>query len=403
MSRRVVVPAAILAAGILGFAVFMATGPEVDRREVVPVVPLVRVVTVEPQGLRLTVTAHGTVQPPIESELRTQIDGEIIWVSPRLAPGGFFEEHEPLVRIDPTDYERELDGARAARDRATSALSRAKREHERQQRLVSQSAASVARADEARDAFQAADAVSREVRVRLARAERDLERTELVAPYPGRTREKSVDIGQFVRRGDDLAALYAIAYAEVPLPIPDRELAFLDLLHPFRDEARDELQNGPIVHLRADFAGVRSEWTGRLVRTAAEIDARSRTVTVVARIDDPYGRTPDGPSRPLPVGLFVNAVIEGREIENAIVLPTTALRDNGEVYVVDTDGRLRFREVVILRNQRDQIVVSSGLLGGEHVVITPLRGAVDGMRVRVAEETAKKSAQGSAKLAGKGP
>ena len=118
-------------------------------------------------------------------------------------------------------------------------------------------------------------------------------------------REKRVDIGQFVRRGDEIAGLYAIEYAEVPLPIPDRDLAFLDLIHPFRDSLRDELQDGPVVRLQAEFAGVRSEWTGRLVRTAAEIDARSRTVTVIARVDDPYGRKLKGPSLPLPVGLFV--------------------------------------------------------------------------------------------------
>jgi len=388
MNNRVVVPIMILAAGVAGFATFMATRPAVDRREPEVVAPLVRAVVVEPQVLRFKVEAHGTVEPPIESELRAQVDGEIIWVSPKLAAGGFFEADEPLVRIDSTDYENELEAARAARDRATSALSRATREHKRQQRLVSQSAASVSKADEARDDHRAAEAALREARVRIARAERDLGRTELTAPYAGRSREKNVDIGQFVRRGDELAQLYAIEYAEVPLPVPDRELAFLDLLHPFRDAGRDELIDGPVVHLRADFAGVRNEWTGHLVRTTAEIDARSRTVTVVARINDPYGRAPEGPDLPLLVGLFVEAEIEGREIEGAVVLPTTALRSDGQVYLVDAEGRLRFRNVEVLRNRRDEIVVSSGLRAGERVIITPLRGAVDGMRVRVDEKSA---------------
>ena len=189
-----------------------------------------------------------------------------------------------------------------------------------------------------------------------------------------------------MRRGDQLAALYAIEYAEVPLPISDRELAFLDLLHPFRDESRDELHDGPIVQLRAEFAGVRNEWQGRLVRTAAEIDALSRTVTVVARIDDPYGRSPDGPSLPLPVGLFVEAEIEGRVIQSAALLPTTTLRDDGIVYVVDEVGRLHFREVEVLRNKRDEIIISDGLRTGERVVTSPIRGAVEGMHVRVAEQ-----------------
>lgn len=385
MSARALLPLAILAAGVLGFIAFMVTRPEVDRSEPEVVAPLVQTITVEPRTIRLTVSAYGTVEPPIESELRAQIDGEILWVSPQLAPGGSFEAGEPLIRIDRTDYEEEREAALAARDRSTSAYSRTEREFERQRRLVSQSAASEARVDEARDAHRAADAALREARVRLTRAERDLERTELVAPYAGRTREKDVDVGQFIRRGDDLAKLYAIEYAEVPLPIPDRELAFLDLARPFHEGGRDEMSEGPVVLLRAEFAGVKNEWAGTLVRTTAEIDPKSRTVTVIARVDDPYGRSSGGAAIPLPVGLFVEAEIEGREIANAVVLPTTALRDGNQVYVVDADGRLRFRDVEVLRHRRDEVVVRSGLRSGDRAAITLLRGAVDGMLVRIAE------------------
>ena len=127
---------------------------------------------------------------------------------------------------------------------------------------------------------------------------------------------------------------------------------------------------------------------GRVVRTAAEIDARSRTVTLVARVDDPYGRSPDGPTLPLPVGLFVEAEIEGREIEEAVVLPTTALHDNDQVYVIDDQSRLHFRSVEIVRNRPGEFVVGGGLTQGERVAITPLRGAVEGMLVRVTEAPA---------------
>ena len=385
MRRRLLIPAAILTLGILGFAVLMATRAEVDRVEPSVDVPIVRTTTVEPGPLRLEVLANGTVEPPVESELRAQVDGEVVWVSPNLSPGGYFEAGDVLARLDDTDYRHELEAARASRDRAESALSVARREHERQQRLMSQSAASVARADEARDAHRAADAELRGATVRVSRAEHDLERTELVAPYAGRTRTKGVDVGQFVRRGDEIAQLYSIAYLEVPLPLSDRELAFLELPHPFRDAGGSEYVDGPRVTLRAEFAGVPSEWTGRIVRTSAEIDARSRTVTVVARVDDPYGRSPSGPDMPLPVGLFVEARIEGREIPEAVVLPTTALHDGDVVYVVDEDDRVRFRPVEVLRDRREEVVLGGGLDRAARVVTSPLRGAVDGMRVRPVE------------------
>jgi len=385
VSRRLSIPIALVAAGLIGFATLVATSPEVDRRSPEPIAPVVRTLEVVPASHRFSVVAHGTVESPIDTQLRAQVDGEVIWVSEHLAPGGFYEAGEHVVTIDPTDYEDDLEATRAARDRAASSLSRARREHERQQELASLSAASVAHADEARDAFRAADAALREARVQLARAERNLERTKVVAPYAGRTLAKRVDIGQFVRRGDDLAELYAIEYAEVPLPIPDSDLAFLDLPHPFHDAGGSEIVEAPRVRLRARFAGISAEWMGRVVRTAAEIDPRSRTVTVVARVDDPYGRMPDGPDVPLPVGLFVEATIEGRSIDDAVVLPSSVLHEGSRVYVVDDEGRLRFRTVEVLRARRDEIVVGGGLRAGERVVVTPLHGAVERMRVRAEE------------------
>ena len=47
---------------------------------------------------------------------------------------------------------------------------------------------------------------------------------------------------------------------------------------------------GPEVRLRAEFAGREQEWTGQVVRTAGEIDAQTRMVTVIARVEDPYVR-----------------------------------------------------------------------------------------------------------------
>ena len=73
------------------------------------------------------------------------------------------------------------------------------------------------------------DAALREANARLTRASRDLARTELTAPFRGRVRTKDVDVGQFVNRGAVIGVLYAVDWAEVRLPLPDRELRWLDL------------------------------------------------------------------------------------------------------------------------------------------------------------------------------
>jgi len=221
----------------------------------------------------------------------------------------------------------------------------------------------------------------RQMKATLRKARRDMERTELHAPYPGRVREERVDVGQFVNRGVAIATLYAVDYAEVRLPISDRELAFVDL--PLRFQDGDDEQERPEVVLSADFAGRPHVWKGRIVRTEGEIDPRSRMVHVVARVDDPYGVTDEGRA-PLNVGLFVEAEIQGRQLDAAVVLPREALREGDRVLIVDAEGRLRFRSVEVARTDRENVVLASGVAAGEHVCVSPLVSAVEGMPVRIA-------------------
>jgi RND family efflux transporter MFP subunit len=196
-------------------------------------------------------------------------------------------------------------------------------------------------------------------------------------------RTKQVDVGQFVARGTPMATIYAVDFAEIRLPLPDSQLAFVDLPMIYRgDHDRD---SGPAVTLRASFAGYPFEWHGRIVRTEGEIDARSRMVHVVAEVADPYGRGDDPDRPPLAAGLYVEAEIEGRIVENVAVLPRSAIRDGDIVLVVDDDNRLRLRRVEVLRRSADRAIVRSGLANGERICLSPLVAVTDGMRVRVAE------------------
>jgi RND family efflux transporter MFP subunit len=224
----------------------------------------------------------------------------------------------------------------------------------------------------------------REARARESRAARDLARTELHAPYEGRVRSESVDVGQFVQRGAPIARLYAVDFAEIRLPLPDRELAYLDV--PLAGETGSEAPAiRPQVGLAAEFAGERHVWNGEIVRTEGELDPLSRMVHVVARVADPYGRT-SRVGAPLAVGLFVEATIAGRQVQGAFVLPRSALREGDQVYVVDEEDRLRLRDVVVMRAERDRVVIAGGLVAGDRVCVSPMGAVVDGMRVRILDD-----------------
>ncbi len=375
---KAVLPLLALLGGASIFGLCVAFPERVDHEPPPAAAPLVRVVSVAPTSLQLRIATHGTVEPRTESDLVAEVAGPVVWVSPVLASGGFFEAGEPLLRIDPRDPRAALEQARANLERRKSEFARATRELGRQRELRGRDAASAARLDDAETAERVASASLREAEAALGQAERDVERCEIRAPFTGRVREERVDVGQFVSRGERIARLYAIDVAEVRLPVSDDELAFVDLPLLYRGDAQDT--PGPEVELSARFAGETHTWQARVVRTEGEIDPRTRMVNVVARVENPYERSDGRP--PLAVGLFVDAEILGRKVDGVFVLPRAALREGDLVHVIDAEDRLRLREVEVLRRHRDEIVVAGGLAPGERVSLTPLSAPVEGMLVK---------------------
>ena len=376
MNTKVVLPLAALAVASLGAGLLLATGSTVSGRPSDRALRAVRVVEVRSRTVQLEVRSQGTVVPRTESELIPEVSGSVVWTSPALVSGGYFEADEPLLRIDQRDYRANVDRAKAARARARSEHDHAQNHLERRVDLKERNVVSDAALDDARRSSEVAAANLRDSVVALGQARRDLERTEIRAPFSGRVRDEKVDVGQFLARGQAFATIYATDYVEVRLPIADAQLAYLDLpLWGRRQVSEDQL---PEVELSARFAGRDHVWTGRVVRTEGEIDARSRLVHVVARVANEVS----GDAMPLPVGLFVQGRIAGRSETEVAVIPRQALRNQSQVLVVDDQDRLRFRAVEVLRVEGENALIASGLADGERVCVSAIHAPADGMAVR---------------------
>jgi RND family efflux transporter MFP subunit len=387
MTKKILIPVLVFALCCVGAFVLVATAPSVEQVSPDRAIIAVRTVQATPSAVRLTVRSQGTVAPRTESGLVPEVSGRVVWISPALVSGGFFAADEPLLRIDPLDSEMGLARARASKLRAQSELDYAKSELGRQQGLSERHVASSAQLSAATRAAQVAQAGLTEARIALQQAERDLSRTEIRAPYQGRVRSKNIDVGQFASRGATIATLYATDYAEIRLPVPDSQLAYLELpgLHGI------EAEQGPKVRLHARFAGQRHEWEGRVVRTEGEIDPHSRMVHVVARVQNPYAaaqqpRAESGTRAPLAVGLFIEAEIEGALVEDVIIVPRYAMRDNSHLLVVDKEDRLRTKEVEVLRIEREQVLIRGALLPGERICVSPVQVVIEGMTVRPVQD-----------------
>lgn len=395
VSLKTAAPIAIFAFGGIAGLGLVTARPHLDTEKPDRRSPLVRVVRAVEKDTEIRIHAQGTVVPRTETDLVAEVGGRIIEVSPSLVSGGFLEEGEVLLRIDPSDYEIALERAKAAYARAESSLELARATLKRQEQLAQRKVGSSADVDGARNRKQLAEADLRDARAARSQALRNLERTAVRVPFAGRVRRKMVDIGQYVGRGTKVARVYSVDYAEVRLPIPDRDAAFVDLPIGYRGEKqRAGTEAGgpsPEVVLRAHFAGREYTWNGRIVRTEGELDPKTRMIHAVARVKDPYGRG-DNPDRPpLAVGLFVDAEIAGRVMPNTVRLPRSALRGNNQVAIIDSDDRIELRTVAVLRHDRTHVLVSEGIAAGERVVIGSLAIAVEGMQVRVFEERAEPS------------
>ena len=381
MLKQALLPMVILLGGLALAAGIIATGPRLEHLPPSPNAPLVRTAAAVPRTVQMSSFTHGSVSPRTESELIPEVSGRLISVSDAMVSGGFFNEGDVLLEIDPLDYEVALEQAKAALASARSELVNARKAHERQSNLASKQSTSESQRDDALNRMQLAQAALREATARLSRAERDLARTTVTAPFDGRVRSERVDIGQFVTRGAPIASLYSTDVAEVRLPIHDDELAFLQL--PLNGDAAD--QTAPRVILRAKFAGRQHAWEGRIVRTEGELDPQTRMINVVAQVDNPYEVNGDRP--PLAVGLFVEAEILGRVIDDVFVIPRSALQSDNQVYLVADDNKLAFRDVEILRMVHEEIYIHGGLRAGETVCLSTVSSAFEGMTVRPVDDS----------------
>jgi RND family efflux transporter MFP subunit len=367
----------VLAATVLVSFILIATRPQIVPKEIEVSYRPVRVQTVVPDSVFLSVHSQGTVQPRTESDLIPEVSGQVVWLSPAMVSGGYFEKGEVLLRIDDADYKTLMDRSESAVKRTQVEFETASSEYQRTLKLNQQKLASASQLEQAQREYRVAEANLQDAKTNLKQSTLDVERTIYRAPFTGRIRAEHVDLGQFISRGEVIATMYANDFVEIRLPLANQQLGFLQLPIGYHGQLGAEDQTDVI--LTGNYAGTEYEWQAKLVRTEAEIDARSRMFYAVARaeISDWDGERP-----PLMVGLFVHAKIMGRIVDNIVVLPRTAMRDNSQVLVVDQDDRLHFRRVNVLRIQPNEVLIDGGLQAGERVCLTPLQVAVEGMKVR---------------------
>lgn len=387
----VVLPVAILfVIGIGGWIVLASLKPTPKKAEQAPRGLAIFTEAVKRTDLQLTVRSQGEVKPKREISLASQISGRVASVSSAFIDGGFVRQGEALVRIEDADYELAKIRAQSQVASAEQALIQVQAEADIAKKdweelgngTATPLALRVPQLAEAKAALDAAKAQLRDTELAL-------ERTVIRAPFDGRIRTKSVDLGQFVSPGQSLGMMFGTDMAEVSLPLSDDELGRLGLNLAFEETAD---KPGPKVTFTARVAGKPRTWTGRVTRTAAAVDPQTRLVSAIAVVTDPFGKGADGDA-PLAPGLFVNAEIEGATIENVLMAPRSALRGENKLYIaLPETSTLAIKEVDVIYTAPTGVYMSSGVNVGDLAVVSPIQAAFDGMNITIAgaEKTVSK-------------
>lgn len=367
----------VVLAGVAALMVVMfATAPKPEEKNGAPRPPAVQFAVAHARPTTISISVQGEARPRVEATLAAQVAGRIVWASPAFVGGGAFREGEVLARIEDADYRLAVVRARAQVAQSQEALAREEAEAE----LARQDWQALGRGDppplaarepqlaQARAGLAAAEAA-------LRSAELDLNRASIRAPFTGRLRERRANVGDYVGPGSPVAVMFATDVMEIRVPLTDADLASMRIPVGFTATSANP---GPAAHVSNVTGGRINAWEGRLVRTEASVDARTRLVYGVVEVRDPFNARHAAPLAP---GMFVSARLEGSSRETLVAAPRSALKRNEFVYVVTADNTIDVREVRAAQTTADEVLFREGVADGERVVVSVLTSPRQGMAV----------------------
>jgi len=374
--KQIIVPIAILAIGIVAFVGFSSMKKPPEEKVKVDNTPIVAVENISVTPMALEVSSYGVVKPKYETTIVAQVSGEIVELSDRFVRGGIVKKGQLLARIDPNDYHAALIDAQANMASARAALET----EVAQGKVAEQEWKQITDTSPTELSLRKPQLAQEIARVKSAqasvlRAERNLQRTEIRAPYDAMINSRTIGLGSFVGVGSEIGMLLGTAIAEVRLPVADNQLQFLI-----------EQGMNADVHLLGTYSGKDIQWSASIARSEGVIDSESRMSYLVAEIQDPYrlNKNTDN-TMPLRFGSYVQAKILGIEIANASIVPRYLVVDN-RVAILDNESKLHYAEVKVERQQGGDVIISNGLLDGDKLIVSALDYPIDGMKLALASD-----------------
>ena len=350
-----------------------AKTPPTKRAELVHVQPLER--TDETVVLRLT----GTVTPARHVMLRSRVSGEVVGMAPGFIDGGLLAEGEAMLTIDPIDYELALAQSESALEKARFdyklELGRqdvAKREWELLKpegsvsELEQELALRTPHLTASKAALKAAEA-------NLAKARLDLERTRIKAPFNAVVLGRNANLGTQASPQDMLAELAGTDAYWVTVSVPVDRIRWIAI-----PGSKARIYSGK-TRIHTDNNRVRE---GTVIKLLGDLEDKGRMARVLIEVKDPLALNPENAGKkPLLLGEYVQADIDGSVLEKVFSIPRNALRENAQVWLATSTNTLAFRPVEVLWRDAARVLVGGGLTAGQKLITSDITAPIPGMDV----------------------
>lgn len=337
---------------------------------------LVETITVERGTYQPRLVVLGSVEPAQDIVLSPRVSGQVVELSPNFVPGGMVQKGDLLLRIDPADFESVLSERQSELQQAEASLeiergrqSLARKELELLADTIEETNRSlVLREPQIKSILAQVEAA----KALVARAQLDVERTNITAPFDAQILSRSVNVGSQVAPGDELAQLVGIEEYWVVATVPVRSLNWVQF-------SEADGHGSPVMLYNPDTWLSGEERHATVSRMIGSLDQQTRLARVVIQVEDPLARKTEGP--PLILDTLLEAHIKGRPIEDVIRLDRDYVHEGDTVWVMK-DGKLEIRETDIVFRDANDAYIQDGLESGEEVVTTTLATVAEGIGLR---------------------
>ena len=336
----------------------------------------VEVEILTPTNHQILISSTGTTQPITQTALTSEVGGEIIYRSKKFSEGSSVIEGEILAKIDDTDLQLQYNNAllqlRTAEVQSQVQKAEAEVAKEAWEKIGEGAAKDLTLK---KPQLKQAEAALNVAKAQVESAKKKLDKTDITAPYTGRIQSVSIDLGTTILPGQPVGVIYTANQIEITLPIKDSDLAFLDI--PMDGRKLNDNEKS-LVTISAPYKGKIQQWQGNIERVDGVIAPVTRMIKIIASFKNEFL---EENQTTLPIGLFVEAEINGKFLENVFIVPNVSLTTNNEILIVDRNNQIEMRKIVVLKKLKDSVIIKDGLSIGERIIVSKLNIATTGMDV----------------------